>query len=249
MPGVANCDGRHVLIAADGATVLRREGANDIEVASPIKSYGFGNLAVRTIGFLVRASLRDILNNAFAGPRPLCDGIRIRRSLHAGLKQKTGFGQQEKPQESRGSGHVLTSVDVTDDRLRVWPCRQRHGSRHSLRYVHCDCNGNEYSLYALDNSQADPKLAEDEAGGCAPPRKKAGSREPAMISFSDQKISDQKISFNPKSRRRRPMPSVLMLPANVSPPLLLKLVFWKLPLVTSSRIGSGTPRNCVFITS
>src|SRR5580704_3160973 len=38
------------------------------------------------------------------------------------------------------------------------------------------------------------------------------------------------------------MPSVLMLPANVRPPLLLKFVFWKLPRVTSSRIGSGAPR-------
>lgn len=68
MPAVANCDGRDVLIAADGATVLRREGANDIEVATSIKSYGFGNLAARTIGFLVRASLRDIDNHVFAGP-------------------------------------------------------------------------------------------------------------------------------------------------------------------------------------
>jgi hypothetical protein len=77
MPGVANCDGRDVLIAADGDIVLRREGVNDIEVATPIKSYGFGNLAVRTIGFHVRASLRDIHNNVFAGPRPRCNGIRI----------------------------------------------------------------------------------------------------------------------------------------------------------------------------
>ena len=60
--------------------------------------------------------------------------------------------------------------------------------------------------------------------------------------------SDQKINFMPNSKRRRPMPSVMMLPANVSPPLLLKFVFWKLPRVTSSRIGSGTPRNCTFMT-
>lgn len=32
MPGVANCDGRDVLIGADGDIVLRREGDNDIEV-------------------------------------------------------------------------------------------------------------------------------------------------------------------------------------------------------------------------
>ena len=53
MPAVANCDGRDVLIAADGTTVLRREGANDIEVATSINR-----------------SIRDIDNLVFAGPRP-----------------------------------------------------------------------------------------------------------------------------------------------------------------------------------
>jgi hypothetical protein len=96
MPAVANCDGRDVFIAADGATVLRREGANDIEVATSIKSYGFGNLAARTIGFLVRASLRDIDNNVFAGPRPGCDPAGIRRSSHAGLKTEDWIRPERK---------------------------------------------------------------------------------------------------------------------------------------------------------
>jgi hypothetical protein len=58
-----------------------------------------------------------------------------------------------------------------------------------------------------------------------PPQEIGRLSEPALIQFFGTAISDQKMSFNPNSRRRRPIPSVMMLPANVSPPLLLKLVF------------------------
>jgi hypothetical protein len=73
-------------------------------------------------------------------------------------------------------------------------------------------------------------------------------RRPPLRNILIRRLSSfQKMSFKPKSSCRRPMPSVLTLPANVAPPLELKAVLWNFPMATSSRTGSGTPRNCVFM--
>jgi len=65
-----------------------------------------------------------------------------------------------------------------------------------------------------------------------------GSRASPLCSWHSQKMN-----LRPKRSRRRPMPSVVVLPAKVAPLLLLKFVFWKLPRDMSFRTGSGTPRN------